>query len=140
MGLTKKELLNLTREREKLERTLGGIKDMAGLPNLIFVIDTNKEHIAVTEANTLNIPVVAVLDSNSNPAGVTYSIPGNDDALRAISTYCDLIAAAVMEGLEREAVAAGVDIGAKEDVTVELPAEVVPETAAPTTPAEGASA
>ena len=85
MGLTKKELLNLTREQEKLELTLGGIKEMAGLPDLIFIVDTNKEHLAIDEARVLNIPVVAVLDSNSDPAGVQYPIPGNDDAIRAVN-------------------------------------------------------
>ena len=90
-GLTKKETLNLTRERDKLERALGGIKEMGGLPDILFVIDTNKEAIAVAEANKLNIPVVAVLDSNSDPHGINFPIPGNDDALRAISLYCDLV-------------------------------------------------
>ena len=93
-GLTKKELLNLTRERDKLERALGGIKDMGGLPDVIFVIDTNKEHIAIQEAQNLGIPVVAVLDSNSDPVGVNFPIPGNDDATRAIALYCNLMAAA----------------------------------------------
>ena len=100
VGLTKKELLNLTRERDKLERTLGGIKEMAGLPDLIFVIDTNKEHLAIDEARVLNIPVVAVVDSNSDPAGVRYPIPGNDDAIRAISLYCELVAGSVLDGID----------------------------------------
>ena len=86
-ALTKKEALQLSREQEKLERTLGGIKEMGGLPDLLFIIDTNKESIAVAEANTLGIPVVAVVDSNASPDGVDFPIPGNDDALRAISLY-----------------------------------------------------
>ena len=84
-------MLEITRDREKLERALGGIKEMGGLPDILFIIDTNKEKLAVEEANKLDIPVVAVLDSNSDPAGVTYPIPGNDDAIRAITLYCDLI-------------------------------------------------
>ena len=100
-GLTKKEILEITRDREKLERALGGIKDMGGLPDILFVIDTNKEKLAVEEATKLGIPVIAVLDSNSDPAGVTYPIPGNDDAIRAITLYCDLIAGAVLDGHQR---------------------------------------
>ena len=115
IGLTKKELLNRTRERDKLEQTLGGIKEMAGEPDILFVIDTNKEHIAVAEARKLGVPVVAVLDSNSNPDGVEFPIPGNDDAIRAISLYCDLVSGAVLEGLEREMAASGADIGEAED-------------------------
>src|SRR3546814_433767 len=123
VGLTKKELLNLTRERDKLERALGGIKEMGGLPDVLFVIDTNKEHIAVDEARNLNIPVIGVLDSNSDPDGVTYPVPGNDDALRAIALYCDLVADAVLDGIQAEMAASGADIGAAEDVPVEtLPA------------------
>jgi small subunit ribosomal protein S2 len=125
-GLTKKELLFMTRERDKLERSLGGIKEMGGLPDMLFVIDTNKESIAVEEARRLNIPVIAVLDSNSDPKGVTYPIPGNDDALRAISTYCDLMANAVLDGLQAEMKAAGVDVGA----AVAPPVLDVPEDAA----------
>jgi small subunit ribosomal protein S2 len=120
-GLTKRELLELTRDRDKLERALGGIKEMGGLPDIIFVIDTNKEAIAVLEANKLKIPVVAVLDSNSDPAGITYPIPGNDDAMRAVHMYCDLVASAVLDGLQAEAVASGVDIGSAEEVSEELP-------------------
>jgi small subunit ribosomal protein S2 len=110
-GLTKKETLDLTRARDKLERALGGIKEMGGLPDLLFVIDTNKEAIAVAEAKTLNIPVVAVIDSNSDPEGVTYPIPGNDDASRAINLYCDLMVAAVLDGIQAEIVASGADLG-----------------------------
>jgi small subunit ribosomal protein S2 len=118
-GLTKKEVLNLTRERDKLERAIGGIKDMGGLPDLIFVIDTNKEEIAIQEARKLGIPVVAVLDSNSNPDGIAYPIPGNDDASRAISLYCDLISRAVIDGISQSQGAAGIDIGASAEPTVE---------------------
>jgi small subunit ribosomal protein S2 len=116
-GLTKRELLELTRSRDKLERALGGIKEMGGLPDILFVIDTNKEAIAVSEANTLRIPVVAILDSNSSPDGVAYPIPGNDDAMRAIHLYCDLAAGAVLDGLQAELAASGVDVGAREDLT-----------------------
>ena len=122
-GLTKKEVLDITRDREKLERALGGIKDMGGLPDILFIIDTNKEKLAVEEANKLGIPVVAVLDSNSDPVGVTYPIPGNDDAIRAITMYCDLIAGAVLDGISAEMIASGRDIGGAED----LPPEALPE-------------
>src|SRR5512146_220403 len=122
-GLTKKETLNLTRERDKLERALGGIKEMGGLPDMLFVIDTNKESIAVEEANKLRIPVVAILDSNSSPDGIAYPIPGNDDAMRAIHLYCDLVSGAVLDGLQAELAASGIDVGAR----AELPAEIVPE-------------
>jgi small subunit ribosomal protein S2 len=123
-GLTKRELLELTRDRDKLERALGGIKEMGGLPDILFVIDTNKEAIAVAEANTLRIPVVAVLDSNSSPDGIAYPIPGNDDAMRAIHLYCDLVSNAVLDGLQAELAASGVDIGARADVSVDdLPDE-----------------
>ncbi|MCU0987154.1 MAG: 30S ribosomal protein S2 [Acetobacteraceae bacterium] len=124
-GLTKKETLVLTREREKLERALGGIKEMGGLPDILFIIDTNKEKIAVEEARKLNIPVVAVVDSNSDPDGVTYPIPGNDDAIRAITLYCELISGAVLDGISAEMAASGVDLGAAEDV----PEEALPEAA-----------
>lgn len=139
VGLTKKELLNLTRERDKLERALGGIKDMGGLPDIFVVIDTNKEAIAIAEANKLGIPVVAVIDSNSNPEGVDYPIPGNDDAIRAINTYCELISGAVLDGIQEEIVASGVDAGAAEEAPVEeVPAEAPAEEAA--APAEEAPA
>ena len=133
LGLTKKELLNLTRNQEKLERALGGIKDMGGLPDAIFVIDTNKEHIAIAEAKVLNIPVVAVLDSNSDPNGVDYPIPGNDDAIRAIQTYCDLAAEAILDGLQQEVMQTGGDVGEAEIAPVENLAE------AAEAPAEGAT-
>ena len=109
---TKKELLQLTRERDKLELSLGGIKDMGGIPDLMFVIDTNKEAIAILEARKLGIPVVAILDTNCNPDGINYPIPGNDDAARAIQLYCDLLADAVLDGLAAGAAASGVDLGA----------------------------
>ena len=113
-SLTKKERLNIERQKDKLDLTLGGIKNMNGIPDAIFIIDTNKEAIAVLEANNLNIPVIAVCDSNSNPTGVDFPIPGNDDALRAISLYCDLVAASVLKGLESNLELSGVDIGASE--------------------------
>ncbi len=125
-GLTKKELLQLMRERDKLERSLGGIKDMGGLPSLLFVIDTNKEAIAVAEARKLEIPVAAILDSNSNPDGIAYPIPGNDDASRAIALYCDLTARAVIDGLSEGQVAAGVDLGAAEEPVVHVSTPAAP--------------
>ncbi|MGV9010645.1 30S ribosomal protein S2 [Brevundimonas sp.] len=111
-GRVKKELLTLTRERDKLELSLGGIKDMGSVPDIMFVIDTNKEAIAILEARKLNIPIIAILDTNSDPDGITYPIPGNDDAARAIQTYCDLIADAVLDGLAAGASQSGVDLGA----------------------------
>ena len=122
-GLTKKETLNLTRERDKLERALGGIKDMGGLPDLIFIIDTNKEHLAINEANKLGIPVAAVLDSNSDPYGIAYPIPGNDDALRAISLYCELVSDAVLDGISAEMQGSGEDPGAAENAGEKIPEE-----------------
>ncbi len=113
-GRTKKELLQLNRERDKLELSLGGIKDMGGIPDLMFVIDTNKEGIAIQEARKLNIPVIAILDTNCDPQGITFPIPGNDDAARALQLYCDLMADAVLDGLTEGQVAMGVDIGAME--------------------------
>jgi small subunit ribosomal protein S2 len=114
-GLTKKELLQLTREKDKLERSLGGIKDMGALPDLMFVIDTNKESIAIAEARKLHMPVVAVVDSNCDPDGISHPIPGNDDAGRAITLYCDLISRAAIDGIERAQGAVGVDLGAAEE-------------------------
>ena len=122
-GLTKRELLELTRDRDKLERALGGIKEMGWLPDILFVIDTNKETIAVKEANVLKIPVVAILDSNSSPDGIAYPIPGNDDAMRAIHLYCDLVSGSVLDGLQAELAGSGADVGAQE----EMPAEIIPE-------------
>ena len=118
-GLTKKELLRLTRERDKLDRALGGIKDMGAPPDIIVVIDTNKEAIAVQEAKKLKIPVVAILDSNSDPDGIDYPIPGNDDSLSAIELYCELLSAAVIDGLQEEARSSGVDVGESEEAPVE---------------------
>jgi small subunit ribosomal protein S2 len=126
-GLTKKEQLNLQRERDKLDRALGGIKDMGGLPDILFIIDTNKEALAIQEANTLNIPVVAILDSNSDPKGVTYPVPGNDDAIRAIQTYCDLIGGSVLDGIQAEITRSGGDIGAAAEAPVEIVPDVVVE-------------
>ena len=117
--LTKKETLQLTREQEKLERTLGGIKEMGGIPDMLFILDTNKEAIAVQEANRLGIPVVAVVDSNASPDGVDYIVPGNDDAMRAITFYCELVQAAVLDGLQTELMKSGGDAGAAIDAPVE---------------------
>ena len=157
--LTKKEVLQLTRERDKLEMTLGGIKEMGGLPDMLFVIDTNKEAIAVEEANRLGIPVIAIVDSNARPEGVDYIIPGNDDAMRAISFYCELAQAAVLDGLQTEMMVSGGDAGdaveapaetalASEEAAAEeapaeaeaAPAEAPAEAAAAEAPAEGDSA
>ncbi|QUD89055.1 30S ribosomal protein S2 [Phenylobacterium montanum] len=142
-GRVKKEILQLTRERDKLELSLGGIKDMGGIPDLMFVIDTNKEAIAIQEARKLNIPVVAILDTNCDPNGITYPIPGNDDAARALQLYCDLIADAVLDGLAQGQASLGVDLGASEapsepvlkmvaeaEVPAEAPAEVPAEVVA----------
>jgi len=114
VGLTKKERLMLSRERDKLEKALGGIKDMGGTPDLVFVIDTNKEQLAIKEANRLKIPVAAILDTNCDPDGIAYPVPGNDDAGRAIQLYCDLIARAAIDGISRGQGALGVDLGAAE--------------------------
>ena len=122
-GLTKKEVLQLTRERDKLEKSLGGIRDMGGLPDVMFVVDTNKEELAIKEANVLGIPVVAILDSNSDPSGIAFPVPGNDDASRAIRLYTDAVAQAVSEGRTGEAQSRGVDVGAM----AEPPAEVALE-------------
>jgi small subunit ribosomal protein S2 len=145
-GLTKKELLSLTRERDKLERALGGIKDMGGVPDLLFIIDTNKEAIAVAEARRLGIPVAAVIDSNCDPVGITYPIPGNDDAGRAIALYCDLVARAALDGISRAQGEMGADVGAAEEVPEEPelaaageePAEEVRPEAGPVTGMEAA--
>ena len=132
-GLTKKERLMMSREREKLEKALGGIKDMGGVPDLIFVIDTNKEQLAIKEANRLNIPVAAILDTNSDPDGITFPIPGNDDAGRAIAMYCDLVARAALDGIQRSQGSAGVDFGASEEPTAEvLPGQVHEDLSEPT--------
>ncbi len=125
-NLTKKERLNIERQKEKLDLTLGGIKNMNGIPDALFIIDTNKEAIAVLEANNLNIPVIAICDTNTNPSGVDYPIPGNDDALRAISLYCDLIAASVLKGLESNLEESGIDIGEAQDLVEEKIIDDVP--------------
>ena len=121
VGRTKKELLMRTRERDKLERALGGIKDMGGLPDIIIVIDTNKESLAIKEAEKLGLPVVAVLDSNCDPRGITFPIPGNDDAMRSISLYCSLFSDAVLDGLQEEAITSGADLGEALDAGEEIP-------------------
>jgi small subunit ribosomal protein S2 len=126
-GLTKKERLGMEREQGKLQASLGGIREMGGVPDLLFVIDVKKEALAVAEANKLGIPVVAVVDTNCSPAGVDYIIPGNDDAARAISLYCDLVSRAALDGMTAQMGAAGVDLGALEDTPVE---EVLAEVAA----------
>jgi small subunit ribosomal protein S2 len=138
-GLTKKERLGLERDQTKLQASLGGIREMGGVPDMLFVIDTNKEALAVKEANKLGIPVVAILDTNSSPAGIDYPIPGNDDAARAIALYCDLIARAALDGMTAQMGRAGVDIGALEQAPVEEAiAEEAP--AAEASAAEGADA
>ncbi len=120
-GYTKKELLMMTRERDKLMLSLGGIRDMGGQPDALFVIDTTAEDIAIKEANKIGIPVFAICDSNSNTDGVDYVIPGNDDSLRAIDLYCELVANAVIDGLQAEQASAGKDMGKRSDVKVEIP-------------------
>jgi len=138
-GLTKKERLGVTRHRDKLDRALGGIRDMGGLPDVLVIIDTNKEAIAVQEATKLGLPVIAVIDSNSDPDGITYPIPGNDDALRAIDLYCELISASVLSGIEAEMMASGADIGEAEApvepaLVVEAEPEAPAESEAPAEP------
>jgi small subunit ribosomal protein S2 len=121
-GRTKKEILTIQRERDKLNQALGGIKDMGGVPDLLFVIDTNKEKIAIEEARKLGIPIVAIVDTNCDPDGIDFPVPGNDDAGRAITLYCDLVARAALDGLERSQSASGVDVGA----LASPPAEALP--------------
>ncbi|MCL1627246.1 MULTISPECIES: 30S ribosomal protein S2 [Roseinatronobacter] len=135
-GLTKKERLGMEREQAKLQASLGGIREMGGLPNLLFVIDVNKEDLAIQEAKKLGIPVVAVVDTNCSPDGVDYIIPGNDDAARAIALYCDLVSRAALDGMTAQMGAAGIDLGALEEAPVEealaedAPAEATTETEA----------
>ncbi|MBI4966597.1 MAG: 30S ribosomal protein S2 [Rhodospirillales bacterium] len=136
-GLTKKEQLNLARERDKLDRALGGIKDMGGLPDILFVIDTNKEAIAIQEAIVLDIPVVAILDSNSDPNGIAYPVPGNDDAIRAVNLYCDLISGSVLDGIQAEMIQAGIDVGAAAQAPVEDTAAAAIEAPAADAAGEG---
>ena len=139
-GLTKKELLQLVRRRNKLELALGGIRDMGGVPDMLVVIDTNKEDIAILEARKLGLPVVAIIDSNCDPDFVTHPIPGNDDAIRAINLYCDLFARAVIDGLQEELAASGADVGAAEEglaedlppLDAEAPAQAPADGEAPT--------
>ena len=131
-GLTKKERLGLERDQEKLQASLGGIREMGGLPDMLFVIDVKKEALAVAEANKLGIPVVAVVDTNCSPDGVDYIIPGNDDAARAISLYCDLVSRAALDGTAAQMNAAGVDVGAMAEAPVEeVTAEAAPAEDAP---------
>ena len=118
-GLTKKERLNMEREQAKLQASLGGIREMGGLPDLLFIIDVNKEDLAILEAQKLGIPVVAVVDTNCSPKGVDYIIPGNDDAARAIALYCDLVSRAALDGMTAQMGAAGVDLGALEEAPAE---------------------
>jgi small subunit ribosomal protein S2 len=143
-GFTKKERLTLDREREKLNRALGGIKDMGSTPDLIFAIDTNKEAIAIQEAKRLGIPVVAIVDSNCDPDKIDYAVPGNDDAARAISLYCDLVSKAAIDGIARQQGALGIDVGASEVAPVEPALEAAspaePEAAASAEPDTAASA
>ena len=154
-GFTKKERLQLERQRDKLQLTLGGIRELGGKPDMLFVIDTNKEELAVKEANKLRIPVIAVLDTNSDPSGIDFPIPGNDDAARAIALYCDLIALAAIDGMSAQLGAAGIDIGelselpteealeesdaaeavAEAEIAVEEPADAEAEKTAEATPA-----
>jgi small subunit ribosomal protein S2 len=129
-GMTKKERLGMEREQTKLQASLGGIREMSGVPSLLFVIDVKREALAITEANKLGIPVIAVVDSNCAPEGVDYMIPGNDDAARAIQLYCDLAARSALDGMSAQLGAAGVDLGEMEEVVEEvlssdIPAEVV---------------
>jgi small subunit ribosomal protein S2 len=127
-GYTKKERLTMQRERDKLDRALGGIKDMGGVPDLLFVIDTNKEDIAIKEARRLNIPVAAIVDTNCDPAGINFVVPGNDDASRALTLYCDLVARAALDGISRAQGELGQDIGAAEKPIIE---EIATEPAGP---------
>ena len=135
-GLTKKEQLDLSRERDKLERSLGGIKEMGGTPDMLFIIDTNKESIAVLEARKRGIPIAAILDSNSDPDGIDFPIPGNDDAIRAVSLYCDLVAGAVLDGIRAEIAASGGDVGALDEPPVEEVPAAEPAAGAEASPAE----
>ncbi|MFC4295032.1 30S ribosomal protein S2 [Novosphingobium tardum] len=131
-GLTKKEVLQLTRERDKLELSLGGIRDMGGIPDVMFVIDANKEELAIKEANVLGIPVVAILDSNVSPDGIAFPIPANDDASRAIRLYCEAVGAAATKGNREAVVASGADIGAMDEpIAEEAAAPAADEAAEP---------
>ena len=140
-GLTKKERLGIEREQAKLQASLGGIREMGGVPDLLFVIDVNKEDLAIAEAKKLGIPVVAVVDTNCSPDGIDYIIPGNDDAARAIALYCDLASRAALDGMSAQLGAAGVDMGAMEATVEETLAPEAPAAEAPTeeAPAEAAA-
>ena len=131
-GLTKKEILKLTRERDKFELSLGGIRDMGGLPDVIFVIDVNKEDLAIKEANTLGIPVVAILDTNTDPSGIAFPVPGNDDASRAILLYCNAIADTIIDARQGRQASQGIDVGAMAKPPVEPAFVEAVETAAET--------
>jgi small subunit ribosomal protein S2 len=148
-GMTKKERLGMEREQNKLQASLGGIREMGGVPDLLFVIDVKKEALAIAEANKLGIPVVAIVDTNCSPDGIDYIIPGNDDAARAIGLYCDLACRAALDGMSAQLGAAGVDLGAMEEAPVEealsaeaeaVPADAVVAEAAVEAPAEAAEA
>jgi small subunit ribosomal protein S2 len=139
-GLTKKEVLQLTRELEKLQLSLGGIRDMGGIPDVMFVIDANKEELAIKEANVLGIPVVAILDTNVDPNGIAFPIPGNDDASRAVRLYCDAVAQAATTGRNEGVVDSGADIGAMEAPPEEVAIAEEPEAPAAEAPAEEAAA
>ena len=121
-GFTKKEVLQLTRERDKLELSLGGIRDMGGVPSVMFVIDANKEDLAIKEAAVLGIPVIAVLDTNVDPTGIAFPVPGNDDASRAVRLYCDAIASAAIAGRGGAVADSGEDVGAMEQPPAEATA------------------
>jgi small subunit ribosomal protein S2 len=136
-GMTKKERLGMERDQGKLQSSLGGIREMGGVPDLLFVIDVNKEDLAIAEAKKLGIPVVAIVDSNCSPDGIDYIIPGNDDASRAIALYCDLISRAALDGMSAQLGAAGVDLGEMEaGLEEEVVAEAAPETEAVAVAAE----
>ena len=144
-GLTKKEVLQLTRELEKLQLSLGGIRDMGGIPDVMFVIDANKEELAIKEANVLGIPVVAILDTNVDPSGIAFPVPGNDDASRAVRLYCDAVAQAATTGRTEGVVDSGADVGAMEappaeDVAAEEPLDTTAEAPAAAEAGEEASA
>lgn len=126
-GLTKKEILKLQREYEKLELAIGGIADMGGVPDMLFVLDTNKEAIAIQEAQRLGIPIVAIIDSNSSPEGINFPVPGNDDATRAIRLYCDLMANAILDGLQQSMISAGIDIGSSAEIPASENFEIAAE-------------
>ncbi len=130
-GLTKKEVLKLTRERDKFELSLGGIRDMGGLPDIIFVIDVNKEDLAIKEANTLGIPVIAILDTNTDPSGIAFPVPGNDDASRAVLLYCNAIADTIIDARQGRQASQGIDLGAMDEPPVEVYAAPAPVHAEP---------